>query len=237
MKYTKEKLEEAVKESECYADVVRWFNDGVMKHGGVYDHVRNKIEQFSIDTSHFKKVTEKVKNSQRNNKLHYKEVLIKNRLNNKRENALFLRRALIESGREYKCEDCGLKDKWNGKELRLQVDHINGDWLDNTPENLRFLCPNCHSQNKENNNNKGRTTKTSRIYNNEKTKICDCGKHIKNTSDSCKRCASIKRRKIKDRPDLEVLKSEIEKFGFSKTSKKYNVSVATIKRWIYIKVQ
>ena len=35
---------------------------------------------------------------------------------------------------------------WNGKELKLELDHINGVSGDNRPENLRFLCPNCHSQ-------------------------------------------------------------------------------------------
>lgn len=43
------------------------------------------------------------------------------------------------------CFECGIKE-WNGKELSLQVDHINGDASNNNPDNLRLLCPNCHSQ-------------------------------------------------------------------------------------------
>ena len=35
---------------------------------------------------------------------------------------------------------------WNDKKLSLQLDHINGDNSDNRLENLRFLCPNCHTQ-------------------------------------------------------------------------------------------
>ncbi|AGL14805.1 helix-turn-helix domain-containing protein [Actinoplanes sp. N902-109] len=37
-------------------------------------------------------------------------------------------------------------DSWNGKPITLQIDHINGRFLDCRAENLRFLCPNCHSQ-------------------------------------------------------------------------------------------
>ena len=46
---------------------------------------------------------------------------------------------------EYKCVKCGI-DSWCGETIILDLDHINGDNRDNRLENLRYLCPNCHSQ-------------------------------------------------------------------------------------------
>lgn len=63
---------------------------------------------------------------------------------------------------EYKCKICGLGPEWNNKKLILQLDHINGINTDHRLENLRFLCPNCHSQTETyggKNKNKKRLTK------------------------------------------------------------------------------
>lgn len=55
------------------------------------------------------------------------------------------KRLVQENILEYKCAICGNKGEWNGLPLALQLDHINGVNNDNRIENLRFLCPNCHS--------------------------------------------------------------------------------------------
>lgn len=44
-----------------------------------------------------------------------------------------------------KCQRCGI-DSWNGEPITLELDHINGNNQDHTLDNLRILCPNCHSQ-------------------------------------------------------------------------------------------
>lgn len=46
----------------------------------------------------------------------------------------------------YVCSKCGNTGEWQGKPLSLQLDHINGNCTDHRVENLRWLCPNCHSQ-------------------------------------------------------------------------------------------
>jgi 5-methylcytosine-specific restriction endonuclease McrA len=58
-----------------------------------------------------------------------------------------LKRRILEEGLiQYKCLSCGLGNEWNDKPIVLQLDHINGVNNDHRLENLRFLCPNCHSQ-------------------------------------------------------------------------------------------
>lgn len=54
-------------------------------------------------------------------------------------------RIISEGILEYKCSWCGIKE-WNGGDITLHLDHINGISNDNRIENLRFLCPNCHQQ-------------------------------------------------------------------------------------------
>ena len=44
-----------------------------------------------------------------------------------------------------KCLICGISE-WNDKPIVLHLDHIDGNNNNFKRENLRFICPNCHSQ-------------------------------------------------------------------------------------------
>ncbi len=79
------------------------------------------------------------------NKTPLEDILVKN---NKYGSAVLKHRLIEELYWEYKCLWCGIGPEWNGKPLTLQLDHINGDHYDNRIENLRILCPNCHTQTK-----------------------------------------------------------------------------------------
>lgn len=60
-----------------------------------------------------------------------------------------LKKRVIDSGLlKEQCSKCEMGPEWQGEYISLQLDHINGDHKDNRIENLRILCPNCHSQTK-----------------------------------------------------------------------------------------
>lgn len=71
------------------------------------------------------------------------------------------------------CEECGIID-WNGKKIIFEIDHIDGNRHNNCKDNLRILCPNCHSQTEtyrgRNNNNGKRKHSEDKII--ETFKLC-----------------------------------------------------------------
>ena len=121
-------------------------------HGGAHRRLKARIAELAIDTSHFRgrawsrgetreshpSVEQHVRKRMRPDA----EVFIANAAP---LNGPSLTKRLLREGVVYKCVTCGI-DEWRGKPLRLHLDHINGVNNDNRRENLRLLCPNCHSQ-------------------------------------------------------------------------------------------
>lgn len=156
MKYTKEMIEDKIDDVFSFAELLRSF--GKAPVGGNITHMKKRCDKFGIDYSHFTGQGSN-KGKQPVNKKTADEILVFNEnelsFRPKRE---MLKRAMTEKGIEYLCSVCGINE-WNGEEITLDIDHIDGNYRNNVLENLRYLCPNCHSQTKTyGNKNRNRLT-------------------------------------------------------------------------------
>lgn len=143
LKHTEDVLRAAVRDARSMADVLRHL--GLALNGGAHAHLRRRIDAFGIDTSHFLGRAHHRGGVSRRRRTP-EEILVVRAADIRRAHPGMLRRALTETGVAYRCADCGAGSEWRGRPLTLHVDHINGDFADCRRENLRFLCPNCHSQ-------------------------------------------------------------------------------------------
>ncbi|MFC9131310.1 HNH endonuclease signature motif containing protein [Streptomyces sp. NPDC057099] len=143
-KWTRELLQAAVAASANVHDVLRHL--GLELVGGHHTHISRRIKAFGIDTSHFVPVvrTENMRHNQRRRTAG--EILVEDTSPHARRiPGTRLKRAMVELGAEERCELCGMEPLWLGEPLPLEIDHIDGNWRNNRIDNLRMLCPNCHS--------------------------------------------------------------------------------------------
>ena len=104
--------------------------------GSSHERLNRRIKELNCSTAHFGTISSTALYT-------LDEILVENSFY---ENISRLKDRLIREGRlEYKCAFCGISE-WRGLPLTLQLDHKNGKHNDHRIENLRFLCPNCHSQ-------------------------------------------------------------------------------------------
>lgn len=143
MKYTRDVLAEAVAANNSLSGVLRHF--GLKPSGGSYAHIGGLIRKYDLDTSHF---TGQGWRRGRTFGLRRSpdDYLRLRGPEEPRAKGPILAKALQAIGRAYRCERCGNAGLWRGVKISLHVDHVNGDRNDCRPDNLRLLCPNCHSQ-------------------------------------------------------------------------------------------
>ncbi|MFE9428123.1 HNH endonuclease [Kitasatospora sp. NPDC006697] len=138
----KDEVEPAVAAQASLAGVLRVL--GLADTTGNRRRLKAVIAQHDLDTSHFTGAGSN-RGKPPANRRRPEELLVQRPSDAQRLKGPRLRRALLELGRPDSCEGCGTGSVWRGRPLTLEVDHINGNWSDNRPENLRLLCPNCHA--------------------------------------------------------------------------------------------
>jgi Zn finger protein HypA/HybF involved in hydrogenase expression len=138
-----DKFREIVARAASVTEILR--NIGVSQGNSSRKTLQKRIEFLQIDASHLSAWKEKTRDRLSQKKIPLEEVLVEHSTYQRRH----IKDRLIEEGlMENRCAICGLEPEWEGKELTLELDHINGIKDDNRLENLRLICPNCHSQTK-----------------------------------------------------------------------------------------
>lgn len=133
-----EVLKGAVEKASCWSDVLRSMDLNIS--GFMRDKIKRICEANSISTDHFDPKT-----AMRRNKLtlSFDQIFcVDSAVARSSLRQLAIKHGLYIST----CARCGAGDTWRGSPLRLELDHIDGNCNNNVVANLRWLCPNCHSQ-------------------------------------------------------------------------------------------
>lgn len=222
--FTKEEIEQFVQESSSFAEL--GYKLGYKSKGKNLDIIKRRLEEFNISTEHFKLGKSPVKRTEEN-------VFCENSTARQSTVRRWYRN---REDIKYECRWCGISS-WRGEKLVLQLDHVNGNNTDNRLENLRWLCPNCHSQTdtfcgkhlkKNHATSQGITKETPHYY------CLDCGVEVASSQAiRCPECAA-KARRVVERPSKEELYSFLteHKGNFTKAGKYFGqVTDNTVRKW------
>lgn len=226
---TKEKLQELLDNSSNFREVLSFFELDTRSgnHATLYRRVKDDL----LDLTKLNQNRKLWKSNSQKGKC--KNTIPENILfapNSSHCGSVLKKRIIKDKLIPYICSECNLDPIWNGKPLTLDLDHINGINNDNIIKNLRFLCPNCHSQTQT---FKGKSEKRRKreIFN-----CKSCGTELKSNGltglcVSCCRKQRINVGKTIKLPDLETL-IELKKVNsFSTIGNLYGMSGTAFRKW------
>lgn len=219
-KWTDQELIEAVKNSKTKTEVLKKLNLD-SRNSGNFQTINIYIEKLHIDTSHF--VGSLSTKSFKMRKL--SEILIEN--SDYLHTSNLKERLIRENILPNKCHhvSCNIITTWCDKLLHLHLDHINGIHTDNRLENLRLLCPNCHSQTE---------TYCKGIRRKKDWNCLVCGIQTSKKYRYCKKCSnSLREKKYKiSWPPIEEVIRLVLKLGYSSVGKLLKVTDNSVRKYV-----
>lgn len=215
--YTSEEIENIVKISFSYKDFARKIGYSHSPSGDTIKSLEEKLKNYN--TEHFsccndKQVVRTIENTFVKNSTASQSTLRKMYKENNFSN--------------YECSICKQQPLWQGKELTLILDHINGINNDDRIENLRWVCPNCNQQlETTGSRNPNRKIFAKKYY------CIDCGKEIFKGSLRCISCnAKNQVIPLENMPiSRDELKNLIRNFPFTEIGKRYGCTDNAIRKW------
>lgn len=213
--YSIDELKHIVGISKSYRDLAK--NLGYRSFSSaVKELISKRIINYNLDISHFnkdKKLTTRC----------VENIFIKN---STADQSTLRKWYLKEEFSPYICSICGQLPFWNGKEMSLILDHINGENHDNRFENLRWVCPNCNQQ-LDTTSGKNHKKLKKKYY------CIDCGVEICRGSTRCNSCQNKNKTKLLD--DMPVTRDELKFLvrnnSFTNVGKLFKVADNTIRKW------
>lgn len=159
-------LERAVKESYSAAETCRKLN--LSDRSGTITRLKRYVLKNNIDISHWTgRLWAKGKTSLDDKRIRTNKSTEDIFSENSNASPSYVRKLIRKKNLlDYMCQICKMGPTWNGQELRFQLDHINGKRSDHRLENLRWLCPNCHTQT-ETYGGKNKAAKSNKISDSE----------------------------------------------------------------------
>jgi|ERR1700722_16536339 len=243
-KATDQEFIDAIKSSFSIAEVLRKL--GLCMYGSSYREFKIRRQNLNADTSHFTGQGHLKGKTNPGRGRPLEELLVKdsNKILGRSCKNRILKAKLLDN----KCAICGLADTWQDKPIVLHIDHINGDPFDHRIENLRILCPNCHSQtNTYGSKNKSGTKQkrsTREIRKRERVVhlcvFCSSPTTAR-THQHCWKCYCTRRKEIQspykqktkiEWPPLDKLLEMLSKSNFLQVGKKLGISDNAIRKHI-----